>query len=173
MAKLHVQIVLEILGRPPENVTKVLEEHITKLGSEKGIKIIDKKLHEPKKVKEGKDLYTSFAEVTLELDSITHYFGVLFGYMPAHIELIDPSQIELSNHEIDDLANQIVQRLHHYDALAKRMLVERQYLFTKLQEIAPEVVPKLMKKEPLKSAQEKPKKKNSAKKKTKKAKKKK
>ena len=166
MAKLHVQIILEILGRPPENVIKTLEELITRLDSEKGIKVTDKKIHEPKKVDGGKDLYTTFAEVMLELDSVSHYFGVLFGYMPSHIEIIDPQSIELSNSDLNELANQISQRLHQYDAVAKRMVVEREYVAAKLKEIAPDVLKKLIKKQPLKEKTKKKVKKKKAKKKS-------
>ena len=137
MEKIRVSIILEILGRPASNVTEALNVLITKLGAEKGVKIIEKKVHPPVEVKDAKDLYTTFAEISLELDNLGNYFGVLFGYMPAHIELVYPERIELRNDDLNHLANQIAQRLHSYDAVAKKLIFDRDILARKLKEIAP------------------------------------
>ena len=63
MSKLHVSLIIEILGRPAEHVKESLNMLVVKLGSEKGVKIIDKKYHEPAPVENSKDLFTTFAEV--------------------------------------------------------------------------------------------------------------
>jgi len=137
MAKLQANIILEILGRPQEHVTEALNGIVAKLGTEKGVKILDKTCHEPLPVQDSKDLFTSFAEVMLELDSLENYLLVLFGYMPANIELIAPEKITLSNIDLNDLGNKLVQRLHNYDAITKKVLVEHDIVLKKLQEVAP------------------------------------
>ena len=139
MGKLQVQIILEILGRPPENVKDALNQLIEKLDSEKGIKVLNKTVHKPKPIEQVKDLYTAFADITLELDTLDNYFGILFAYMPSHVELVEPERIELSNFELSELANKLTQRLHSYDAITKKMITERDILLKKLQEIAPEL----------------------------------
>lgn len=161
MKKLQAQIILEILGRPPEHIAQALENLIKKLDSEKGISVTEKIMHEPTLVKDSKDLYTAFAEITLELDSITNYFAVLFGYMPSNIELIYPEEISLSNFDLNQLANQITQRLHSYDAITKKMMTERNMILEKLKQVAPHLFKKS-------EAAEQPKKKKPAKKKAKK-----
>ncbi len=137
MAKLQTSIILEILGRPPEHVTEALNTLITKLSSEKGVKILEKTCHEPLPVEDTKDLFTSFAEIMLELDSISDYLGVLFAYMPANIELINPEKIILSNSDLNDLGNKLVRRLHDYDAITKKVILEHDIVLKKLQEVAP------------------------------------
>jgi len=142
MTKLTVKVIMEVMGRPPENVTDALMKLVEKIEAEEGVVITDKIINEPKPVKDSKDLYTAFADLTLELDSLTNYFGLLFGYMPSHIELITPEKIQLSNFELNDLANQIASRLHNYDAIAKRIIVEKDILLKKLQEVAPHLFKK-------------------------------
>lgn len=136
MEKLNVSIILEVLGRPAENVKDALVKLVEKLSTEKGVKITSKKINEPKALNEG-DLYTSFAELELEIDSLYNYFGILFSYMPSHIEMISPSKIDLTNFELNTLANQLAQRLHGYDAIAKSLVVERDRMAKKLMELAP------------------------------------
>ena len=73
----------------------------------------------------------------VELDSVGHYFQVLFAYMPSNIEIISPASIELSNYDLNQIGNILAQRLHNYDAVAKNAIAERDILLEKLREIAP------------------------------------
>ncbi|MEK6855235.1 MAG: hypothetical protein AABX73_03355 [Nanoarchaeota archaeon] len=139
MEKLSVVLVIEILGRPPEHVKEGLDILIERLGSEKGVKLLNKNCHEPVQIQDSKDLFTAFAEIELELDSLENYFGILFAYMPSHIEIIHPEKIALANTELNTLGNLLVQRLHDYDAITKKALIEKDVLLKKLQEISPEL----------------------------------
>ncbi len=151
MEKLKVNLVLEILGRPAEHVKEALNTIVVKLGAEKGVKIINKTYHDPVEVKDSKDLYTSFAEVSLDIDSLANYFSIIFSYMPAHIEMISPERVALTNAELNELANQTVLRLHNYDGIAKKIIFERDILIKRLHEVAPH----LFKKDPEVIKQEK------------------
>jgi hypothetical protein len=135
--KLKANIILEVLGRPPEHVTDALTKLIARLGTEKGVRVLSKTIHEPKPIENSQGLFTSFAEVMVELDSLNRYFGILFGYMPSHLELLEPEKVELSNFEFADLANVITTKLHGYDAIAKKMIADRDFLIKKLREVAP------------------------------------
>lgn len=167
MAKLQIQMILEILGRPAGNVVLALENIVKKLSEEKGIKFIDKKVHDPKEVENSNGLFTSFAEITAELDNLETYFLVLFKYMPSHIELIEPEKIQINNFDLNNLAGALVQRLHSYDAVTKRMIVERDAVLQKLKEVAPEAFEAMKavsnKEEPKKKASKKKTKKSSKK----------
>ena len=132
MSKFQVNIILEVLGRPKEHVKGALNELVTRLDSEKEVKIIEKNLHDPLPVESAKDLFTTFAELTLELESLNTLFGLIFAYMPANIEVISPQKINLSNIELNDLGNRLVQRLHDYDAITKKALYENELLMEKL-----------------------------------------
>ncbi len=140
--KIQVNLVLEILGRPKEHLKESLNTLVVRLGAEKGVKILSKEYHEPVEVEQNKNLFTAFAEVSIECESIQTFFGMVFGYMPAHIELVSPENIELSNSDLNGLANNILQRLHNYDAVTKNSMVERDIALRKLYEIAPHLFKK-------------------------------
>lgn len=141
MEKLQVNIVIEIMGRPKEHLQEALQSLFTRMASEKGIKILEKEIHEPIEVKDS-NLFTAFMELTLELDSFPLLTAIVFTYMPSHIELIKPERITLSNYDLNDMSNAIIQRLHHYDSVAKQMLAEKEILMKKLYEVAPHLFKK-------------------------------
>lgn len=139
---MEINIILEILGRPASNVTEALQTIITKIGSEKGVKILSKQIHEPIPVEDTKDLFTAFAEISLEVDSTATYINLIFSYMPSHIEIVKPENTSLSNIDLNDLANNLVRRLHHYDAVAKQMLAEKEIILKQLYQHAPQLFKK-------------------------------
>jgi len=137
MEKIHASLVLEILGRPKEHVKEALNTLVIKMGSDKGVKLLNKSYHEPVPVEDSKDLFTAFAEVTVELDTLANYIGIIFAYMPSHIEIIKPENLSVNKAELNELANVLAQRLHNYDAVTKQMIAERDTVLKKLYEIAP------------------------------------
>jgi hypothetical protein len=155
MEKIIVQLVIEILGRPKEHVLESLKEIVNRLSKEPGITLLESDFHEPALVKDSKELYTSFAQVTVELESIGKYFAIIFGYFPAHIELISPENLKISNGLLNEVGNSLAIRLHDYDALAKRIVNDNSILENMLKTHAPHVF-----KEPQKELQVKPLEKN-------------
>ena len=139
MPKLQVQFILEVLGRPPQHVTQALQTVVSRLGAEKGVSVLEKNFNEPRPVEGSNDLHTAFVDVMLEIDNIGTFFQMLFTYMPAHVEMISPEKMELSNVDINDLANKTLGRLHEYDALAKKFMNDRKHLLQQLYENAPQV----------------------------------
>ena len=141
---LQVNIVIEILGRPKENIINAMDLLIDRLSKEKGIKILNKKIHDPIPV-ENSNLYTSFTEISLELEGISNFFGVLFAYMPSHIEIVSPENISLSNTFLNEIGNVLVQRLHNYDAITKKVVYEKQMILEKIKEKTKEKTEELSK----------------------------
>ena len=142
MDKIKADLVFEILGRPTEHIKTALSSMMDKLGAEKGVKVIEKKVHEPTEVKESKDLYTTFAEVSIEFEAIENLLGIVFTYMPAHVEIISPANFELTNLHLNELSNTLLSRLHNYDAITKKFIYERDFLLNKLREVAPQLFKK-------------------------------
>ena len=101
MEKIQAIMILEILGRPADYVSGSLNELVKKLGEEKGVKILKKQLREPLPVKESKELFTTFAELEVEFETLEMYLAVLFAYMPAHIEVLNPDNNLLSGMDAD------------------------------------------------------------------------
>lgn len=142
MEHLTVHAILEVLGRPASNVTDALKIIVDKMKGEKELKLISSKIHEPVAVKDSKDLFTSFVEVEVQLPSLNHLYSFLFVYMPANIEVSYPETITISNQDLNQMTNQLMLRMHQYDAIAKNALSEKEFVTRKLFEVAPHLFKK-------------------------------
>lgn len=127
-------LIFEMLGRPAEHLKLTLEQFIDKISKENYVRIINKKFNEPKKIEEAKELFTTFAEVEMNFKDLLSLFKIVFVYMPSHIEIISPSEIKIKNFELNDLMNELIRKLHRYDEIAKRLVIERDILQRQLQE---------------------------------------
>ena len=133
--KVNAILILEIIGRPAEHLVQTLESIAKQIGEEKGVKLIEKKINEPVLMKEQKDFYVSFMEAEVELDEILYLAILMFKYMPAHVEIISPQNLTLSNAEFNDLFNELTRRLHGYEEIARILQTEKMILENQLKTI--------------------------------------
>ena len=126
-------LIIEILGKPADYVKKTLSEIIESLGKEKNVKVLSKKLAEPKEVVGQPGFFTSFAEVELET-SLNILMLLIYGYMPSHVEILEPEEIRIKNSDLSSFFNELAKRLHQYDEIVKTILLERQTIMKQLQE---------------------------------------
>ena len=138
MEKIQANLVFEILGKPADHVKEALNTLVVRIGSEKGIKVLEKKYHEPKAI-EKSPLFTAFAEVSLGFDSLDTYFALVFAYLPSHAEIIHPEKITLQSSHLNDLASKISARMHQYDDIVKKVVADRDFFVRKLYEAAPQM----------------------------------
>ncbi len=135
MTALTAKFIIEILGRPAEHLKVALTELVDKLGTENGVAVLNKEIHETKRVEKSDNLWTTFADVEMRFETLPVFFNAIMTYLPAHIEVYEPENFKLNTFEVNEFANFIVSRLHNYDALAKRMMAERDILINKLEYI--------------------------------------
>jgi len=135
MNKIKAKLIIEIMGRPPEHVKEALNTLVVRLGSEKGVSLLDKQYHKPKPIEKSKDLFIAFSDVDIEFDNIESFFNILMGYMPAHAEIYEPEKFKLDASNLNDLGNFILGKLHRYDSIAKRALMERNVLSEQLNKL--------------------------------------
>jgi hypothetical protein len=135
--KIKAMFIFEILGRPPEHIKESLSQLIDKLGEFPGIKIENKKIHEPKPVENEKvkDFFTTFAEIEVSAEEINALINIIFNAMPSHVEIIEPNKIELNNFDLTNLLSSLTVKLHRYDEIAKTITIERNMLIAKLKEL--------------------------------------
>lgn len=142
--KIQAIITFEMMGRPPEHLVDTMKQLVDVVGQEKGIKVLKSKVHDAKKIenrdKDGVlitkgELYSTFAEVEVEVEEIMGLLWIEFKYLPSHIEIIEPEEFKLSNIDLGAILSEIAARLHHYDSIAKSALMNNQMLGKKLQEI--------------------------------------
>ena len=130
--KIRAVMMIEIIGRPPEHLTEALTKIIEQLDNEKGVSVVEKKIHEPVLMKNQENFYTSFAEVEVEVEEVLQIAGLMFKYMPGHIEIIHPESFTLKNSSFNDILNELTRRLHGYDEIARVLQIEKGVLEKKL-----------------------------------------
>ncbi len=133
--EINAILVFEVIGKPPEHLTDTLKEIIKKIGEEKGVSVKGKKMNEPVFMKDQKEFYTSFAEVEIEVEEILSLSMLMFKYMPAHIEIISPELITLTNNGWNEVLNEVMRRLHGYDEVARIIQIEKGILEKKLKNL--------------------------------------
>ena len=126
--------ILEIIGRPKEHLVQTLDKLIEAMNKEKGVKVIGKKIKDPVGLKNNKDFYTTFAEVEIEVEGILQIALLMFKYMPANIEIIEPELIALSNNGFNEIFNELARRLHAYDEMARILQIQTAKLQKDLKE---------------------------------------
>lgn len=129
--KINVIITIEMMGKPPEHLKDTISKFIEGMNAEKGVKILGKKIYEVKKI-ENSELFSTFAEVELELDDIYQLFMIIFTYMPSHIDIIKPEELKMKNSDLNVLCNELTRRLHEYDSVAKTIIFEKKILESQL-----------------------------------------
>lgn len=135
MAEIRAMLVIEMMGRPVEHLAEVMKKLVEKMGGEKGVSLVKKEIHEPKKIeqKEGQaEIFSCFAEVEIVCEEIMTMLRIVFMYMPSHVEIIEPEDLKMKNFEFAEVLNGITQKLHRYDAIAKGLTMEKQILENKL-----------------------------------------
>ncbi len=132
---IKAMLIIEVMGRPPEHLTETLNKLVDNIDKEKGVVVKEKKFSEPALVKDKKDLYTTFAEIEVEVEEILYLAILMFKYMPAHVEVVEPELIALTNHGWGDILSELTRRLHGYDEVAKVLQFQNSEMKKKLEEL--------------------------------------
>ena len=98
--QIQAMMILEILGKPKDHVLESLKALVDRLETEEGVKILNKDFHDPISVENSKELFTTFAEVDIQFDTLEHYISIMFGYMPSNVQIISPENLSLSNFSV-------------------------------------------------------------------------
>ena len=138
--KIKALFIYEMLGKPAEHIKTALEEFVNKIGENKGISIISRKIHEPKPVEEksaedNKELFTTFAEAEFSIDDLNILFNIVLHTLPSHVEILEPDELKLRNFELSSVLSELALRLHRYDEIAKAAMLERNTLIGKIKEL--------------------------------------
>ncbi len=144
----HAYLVIEVLGKPADYIEKALGLAIDKLAKEKKVELIERKVHKSRlaeKAKEAKEekekqekpktkVFSTFAEIEILAANMAKLVELIFDYMPSSVEIIEPTNIVFKLEDANALLNDLSARLHQYDALSKRLRLERQILIKRLEE---------------------------------------
>jgi len=127
-------IIFEIIGRPKEHIIEALNKLVEFLKQDKKLILLSEKINEAMPV-EDKELFSSFLEIEVLLESPTKAMEFVYDYMPSSIEIIEPTSFNLKLNDLNNLLNDSASKLHRYDALLKQANMEKQIIFNKLKEV--------------------------------------
>lgn len=133
--KIRAEIILEVIGKPPEYLKETLENLAKSIEGEKGVQVIEKEINEPILMKDQKEFYTSFAELEIEVEEIINLAAIILKYMPSHVEIISPEIIHSTNAHWNDVLNETLIKLHGYDEIARVIQTEKMILEKKIREL--------------------------------------
>lgn len=135
MKNIRAIAIIEIAGKPPEYISEAIKNHIAQLKDYKGLTLISDTYSKPKQIENSNDMYTCFSEVEFEVESFARLTELVFDFMPASIEIINPNLMELNIADATTLLNTLAGRLHKYDELAGVAQIQAKQLAQKLKEI--------------------------------------
>lgn len=136
--------IFEALGRPADHLKGALESVIEVLNKQEGVKVNSSKVHEPKPLSENEkfkdvanavDLFSTFAEVEVEVDNINLLFTIVTNMLPANVEIIEPEEFRLKNFDLTAILSDLTMKIHQYDEIAKASLFERKNLTKEIEEL--------------------------------------
>lgn len=117
--KIVAKIIEEALGSPKEHVENSLKNLIEKIKTQH--KVISYNVYE---AVESQTLWSSYAELEVEFTKVEELIGYCFDYMPSSVEVISPSKLQYESRDMDMLFNDLVARLHRYDAVIRNLKAE-------------------------------------------------
>ena len=129
--------ILEMIGRPKEHLTDSMNKIIEQMEEEKNVEIISKNIKEPVEMKDNKEFFTTFCEIEVEVKEIANLAILLFKYMPAHVEIVEPELIALTNNGWTDILSELTRRLHGYEEIARVLQHQNMQMKKKLEELTP------------------------------------
>lgn len=124
--KITAVVIIEVLGRPEKHLIDTLESIVKEIDSEDHIKVVNKKISTPKIINKDDGLFSAFVEVEVEVEELIMLAGLMFKYMPSHVEVVEPENFIVKNHELGDILTEITRRLHQYEEIVKVLQLQIQ-----------------------------------------------
>lgn len=105
--KITVAFIIQIAGKPVENVEKALNAVLDKLKGEKdNFKVISSDIGKPE-LDEETTLYSGFLEITAKFEDSSKLLAFIVDYTPSSIEVEDPEKIIMNNNDFSGVLNDL------------------------------------------------------------------
>ena len=74
-------------------------------------------------------------ELEAKVDDLEILSNLMFIFMPAHVEILEPENIQIQNNTLNTFFNGLMRKLHGYDEVTRVAQTEKMILQKKLEEI--------------------------------------
>lgn len=133
--KINSIMIFEMIGKPAEHLKEALEKLVKTIEDDKIVKVVDKKIGNAKEIEKQKGFYSNFAEIEIEVEKMFDLIVSIFKYMPAHIDIISPENLFMTNNDTNIALNELARRLHGYDEVARVLQMQNAQMQGKLKEL--------------------------------------
>lgn len=142
--------VIEVLGKPKEHVEEAFQSYIKDLKADKRYKIVTEDYAEIKK-QEQEEMWSTFAELEIKAAKLDDLIFFCFNYMPSMIEIVEPSELMVSDVDFSKVLNDLQAKLHHLGIITKQMKAENEFLHRNMGALLKNYVHLLLSKEKMNS----------------------
>lgn len=105
--KITATFIIQIAGKPVDNVEKALNIVLDKLKAENDkFKVINSDIEKPE-LDEETTLYSGFLEVTAKFENASKLLSFIVDYTPSSIEVEDPEKIVMNNNDFTNVLNEV------------------------------------------------------------------
>lgn len=120
---LNVRFIIEIAGYPKEHIENTMKGVVNKVRNEK--KVLNYKIYE---AEQKERLFSTFAEVEIEIKDFDEFVGICFDYMPSSVEILKPDKFNLNSKDFENFVNDLLAKLHQYDMIIKNLKAQNMVL---------------------------------------------
>ncbi len=114
--KFLARAIIEIAGKPREHVEGTMKLVLKKLREDEGVTVKDEKMHD---AEEHESIFSTFAEVEVELEGFDSLVAFCFEYLPSSVEFLEPEKTSIELLELTGIFNDLLGRLHSTDLRLK------------------------------------------------------
>lgn len=116
---IHFNTIIEIVGKPKEHIQQTIKDYVKAIEDNENYTLIKKHVARAKKTDD--DMFSVYAELDILTKEIQGVLAFCFNYMPASIEIIEPSELIFDNVEMTNVVNELQAKLHEVDMIAKQV----------------------------------------------------
>ena len=104
--------IIEMVGAPKEYLSTTMKKFVEKVGTEKGLKLLNNRTAE---IVEKGELFSTFSEIEIDFSTIDRLVAFCIDAMPSSVEIIEPSELHFGRDELSDFLNDLQGKLHTVD----------------------------------------------------------
>lgn len=117
---INVRFIIQIAGKPIENVTKALNFVKGKLEEDKNFKVKESEIIDPE-LDEETTLYSGLLEVLIKFDHIQEVLDFIVNYTPNSVQVEDPENLKLDaaslSNTLNDFSSHLLKANHQIRVL--------------------------------------------------------
>ncbi|HIJ97505.1 TPA: hypothetical protein H1009_00280 [archaeon] len=138
---IKAKMLIEVAGFPQEHVDHAMKLITEKFAADRtDVRNISKKTNAAKKVEspDVKEFYTGFLEIDAEYEDIIALLHLTLEFLPSHVEIIAPENIQLATTNLTELFTDISGRIHQYESMVRSLKADQEIMEREYNKLIPE-----------------------------------